>query len=657
MSANTDLDLPSFAFVEYPTPEQANSAINHLNGMPLDKKHTMRVNKLTDIDRYGREGRVDEEYHEPTYEPYQEKEHLRSWLFDRNSRDQFALHCGDKISVMWNHKEQDPQPIVERAHWTQTFVQWSPEGTFLASMHPQGVQLWGGPQFSKQKQFPHPFVQLIQFSPAEHYLTTFSSRPIEVDASHPILSPDEDGKHIIVWDITTGKPLRSFVSHDVEESVDSPQKGKIQWPALKYSADEKYVARMHQGQSISVYELPSMHLLDKQSIKFDGVMEIEWAPANPTREGVKDYESLLAFWTPEVGSNPATVGLMSIPSKQIVRTRNLFNVSDVKLHWQSLGSYLCVKVDRHSKSKKSLATNLEIFRVKEKGVPVEVVDSMKDIVINFAWEPKGNRFVLITSAEAPGQPSARHTAISFFCPEKVKGNVVGNFKHIRTIEKKTQNAIIWSPRGRFVITASVSLQSHYDLDFWDLDYEGEKPESDKDLCANLRLLRSGEHYGVTDIDWDPSGRYVVTSASAWTHQMENGWSIHTFSGQKLAEHPLDKFKQFQWRPRPATFLTKEEQKKVRRTLRDYTHEFEEEDKYAMDMANTAIVEERRRLLGEWQAWFAKERSILREEQEVLGLAVAEKDNFVSAAAADSEGDKIVEEIVEEILEEKEEVIG
>lgn len=340
----------------------------------------------------------------------------------------------------------------------------------------------------------------------------------------PILTFDEDGKHIVIWDIVLGKPLRSFVAHDLTPppTVDgeTPTKKKVQWPAFKWSSDEKYVARMKQHESISVYELPDMRLLDKTSIKVEGVMDFEWSPSTVTREGVKTYEQLLCYWTPEIGSNPAKVGLMSIPSKEIVRTRNLFNVSDAKLHWQSQGAYLCVKVDRHSKSKKSLATNLEIFRIREKGVPVEVVDSIKDTVINFAWEPKGDRFVMITTGDAvAGSGVVPKTAVSFFCTEKLKGAGVGNFKHIRTIEKKTSNGIYWSPKGRFVVVATVHSQQNFDLDFWDLDFEGEKPESEKELAANLQLMNTADHYGVTDIDWDPTGRYVTSSASVWTHQV------------------------------------------------------------------------------------------------------------------------------------------
>ena len=519
-----------YAFVEYQTPEQAIAATKTLHGTPLDKKHTLAVNKLTDIERYGREGRIDDEYNEPHIDDFMEKEHLRWWLGDPNGRDQLVMYRGENVGVFWNKKKENPEMILDRKNWTEFFVQWSPQGTYLTTIHTQGAQLWGGVSWSKVHKFPHPGCNLVDISRSEKYITTWSFKPIEVSEDDPFLTLEEDGKNYIIWDVATEKPLRSFQTHDLASpTVDEsgqPVKKKIPWPAFKWSADDKYVARMLEGQSISVYELPKMNLLDKTSIKIEGIRDFEWAPATPQRDGVKEYEQLLCFWTPEIGSNPAKVGLMNIPKKEIVRTRNLFNVTDAKLHWQSQGAYVCVKVDRHSKSKKSLATNLEIFRVREKGVPVEVVDSIKDTVINFAWEPKGDRFVLITTAEVVVTTAVPpKTAVSFFCPEKVKGTGVGNFKHIRTIDKKNSNAIYWSPKGRFVVVATVHSQQSFDLDFWDLDFEGEKPESDKDLTANLQLMNTADHYGVTDIDWDPTGRFVATSASVWKHAVSSTISL------------------------------------------------------------------------------------------------------------------------------------
>ncbi|KAL9060312.1 MAG: hypothetical protein Q9162_000716 [Coniocarpon cinnabarinum] len=654
-----------YAFVEFATADQANHAVKSLNNTPLDKKHTMFVNKLTDIERYGREGRIADEFQPPHIEPYKDREHLRWWVGDEDGRDQFIMFRNENVGVFWNEKEEPPSNIVDRLQWTETFVQWSPLGTYLASMHSKGVLLWGGKGWLRLKRLTHPGVNLIDFSPNENYVTTWSHRPVVVEEDNPVLTPEEDGKNYIIWDVATGKPLRSFANIEQGPAFDEegkPIKKKMSWPAFKWSADDKYVARMKQGESVSVYELPRMNLLDKVSIKIDGIVDFEWAPSTPQRDNVKSYEQLFCFWTPEIGSNPAKVGLMSVPSKEIVRTRNLFNVSDAKLHWQSQAHYLCVKVDRHSKSKKSLATNLEIFRVREKGVPVEVVDSIKDPVINFAWEPKGDRFVLITAGEIPMNTAIPpKTAVSFFCPEKGKGMTGANFRHIRTLEKRNSNAIYWSPKGRFVVVATVQSQQSNELDFYDLDYEGEKEEKDKDLAANLQHMSTADHYGVTDVDWDPSGRYVSTSASVWKHAMESGYHLYDFKGQLLREEHIDRFKQFSWRPRPPTMLSKDEQKQVRRNLREYSKTFDVQDEQRKTSANRALIDQRKNMLAEW---FIFERQAKLELEE-LRLDAAARDGVpedempseeMESQPPDEGEQEVVEEIVEEIIKETEEVL-
>jgi translation initiation factor 3 subunit B len=53
---------------------------------PLDKKHTILVNKLTDIERYGREGKIDDTYVEPKIPEFEEKEvRTQSYYMDQNS--------------------------------------------------------------------------------------------------------------------------------------------------------------------------------------------------------------------------------------------------------------------------------------------------------------------------------------------------------------------------------------------------------------------------------------------------------------------------------------------------------------------------------------------------------------------------------------------
>lgn len=652
-----------YAFVEYETPEQALAACKRLNGIALDKKHTIFINKLTDIERYGREGRIDETYHAPEIEPFVEQEHLRSWLGDEQARDQFAMYRGDQVGVFWNKKKDQPDVVVDRLHWTESFVQWSPLGTYLTSMHQQGVQLWGGPNWKRIMRFYHPFVNLVDFSPNEKFLVSWSNKPITVIEGNPTLGPEEEGKQFLIWDIQTGTLLRSFAALDVAAPAPEEQKGdkaapakrKINWPVFKWSADCKYVARVRPGQSIDIYETATMGLLDKKPVKIDGVVDFEWAPAMPEAEnGKKAPEAIFCYWTPEMENQTARVGLMSVPSKEVIRTRNLFNVTDCKLHWQNEGKYLCVKVDRHTKTnKKSTFTNLEFFRVAEKNIPVEVVE-IKEMVINFAWEPKGDRFVLITSGEvvAGAAVATPKTAVSFYCPEKTKSGV-GKFRLIRTLEKRNSNAIYWSPKGRFVVVATVHSQQGAELEFYDFDFEGEKKDSNKELTANLQQMATAEHYGVTDIDWDPSGRFVATSVSMWKHMMENGYHLWDFKGQLLREEHIDRFKQFLWRPRPPTMLSKEEQKNIRKKLREYSKKFDEDDLMEAESANKEVIEGRKRQLDEWLAWREKVERQLREERKERGLP---EDPFAPTWSAD-EGDTVVEEIREEVIAESEEVIG
>ena len=193
-------------------------------------------------------------------------------------------------------------------------------------------------------------MRLIDFSPNEQYLVTWSHDPIVVregaEQGPQYFSPEDEGNNIAVWDIKTGHLLRTFPS--VYPEGDEAKK-QMQWPTLKWSPDDKYVARVTPGQQISVYELPGMGLQGKKSIKIDGVVDFEWCPLGDKdkeeelkiaagKSNKKPKENTLAYWTPEVANQPARVTLMQFPSRNILRQKNLFNVSEVCVLW-SLRSF------------------------------------------------------------------------------------------------------------------------------------------------------------------------------------------------------------------------------------------------------------------------------------------------------------------------------
>ena len=101
-------------------------------------------------------------------------------------------------------------------------------------------------------------------------------------------------------------------------------------------------------------------------------------------------------------------------------------------------------------------------------------------------------------------------------------------------------------------------------------------------------------------------------------QLENGYAIWDFRGQELEKHILDRFKQFLWRPRPPSLLSKEEQKKIRRTLKEYSRAFDEEDAAEESNISAELIAHRKRLVDEWNAWRVRAKEELAEERRRRG---------------------------------------
>lgn len=59
--------------------------------------------------------------------------------------------------------------------------------------------------------------------------------------------------------------------------------------------------------------------------------------------------------------------------------------------------------------------------------------------------------------------------------------------------------------------------TQFDTEFYDCDYEGDNNHFNKELNANIMAVHVGESFGTTDVEWDPTGRYIATSSSFWKH--------------------------------------------------------------------------------------------------------------------------------------------
>jgi translation initiation factor 3 subunit B len=89
---------------------------------------------------------------------------------------------GDEVEVHWHGKPSQCKLAYKHPapNWTDLYVSWSPLGTYFVTLHRPGMRLWGGPSWTAQQKFAHPLVKLLDFSPCEKYLVTWSHDPIVV---------------------------------------------------------------------------------------------------------------------------------------------------------------------------------------------------------------------------------------------------------------------------------------------------------------------------------------------------------------------------------------------------------------------------------------------------------------------------------------------
>lgn len=312
---------------------------------------------------------------------------------------------------------------------------------------------------------------------------------------------------------------------------------------------------------------------------------------------------------------------MEIPSRTVVREMHLYSVVDIKMHWHMNGTFLGVKLARQ-KTKKTIINNFEIFRIKVKNIPKEVL-TMTDSVIAFAWEPQGHRFAVAHTANMD-VPKAN---VSIY---QLKSN---KLKLLHTLEDRPANALFWSPNGQFLVIAGLGALNGA-LEFYDAN-------------AGDSLMRA-EHFMCNGVEWCPSGRYVMTAVTQdlfgeggfSRYTMDNGYKLWSSQGELLITVPLDQCYQVIWRPRPATLLTKDQIREIKEKLKEkYWNTYLKEDEAIKQSQLSGAAKEKQEAKDFWRTY--------RQEQEAeYALEAPFRRELRGGLASDDEDDyMLVEQLV------------
>lgn len=555
-----------FIIVNYEARESSETAAKTLDGMSLDKNHTFKVVKMDDFDKIT--NRAEEFKAQRTLNSFS-REDFRDWLLDKKFREQLLLRYQQETEIYW-HDTLAGQPVLcyggerekrQKKIWCDWRVEWSPRGSYITTFHKPGVALWAGPDFMKKVRFAHEAVKFIQFSPTEDYCLTWNG-------THP---SENDEQAVRIFRTLTGECMKKHRTPTV-----SPGGGEF--PHFLWSHDGKFYAECNET-TIMVRDTEHFELIKdeegkKRTLKYDGLHTFQWSPK----------DNILAIWILEKGNNPARLVLIEIPTRKELASRSRTQV-EASMHWQSEGDYLCLLNTKLSKTKKKGATNLEIFRIREKSIPVDIVE-IKDTVRGFYWETKGSRFSVLTTDEGGLAPK-----LLIYQLGKEKCELIS----MTNLPSNSFNNFFWGPEGQYFVCCAIG---HGDLLFGGLTPDNK-----------LEINHKDEHFMLTDVSWDPSARYVLTSVTqpmqneigGFKYSMEAGYAIWTFQGRPLFRQQKEKLWQVAWRPHPPSLLPEDRQKDVRKNIKQFSKKYDAIDEQAKESSRKAFRAERDEKNGSFQA--------------------------------------------------------
>lgn len=663
-----------FCFIKCKTMAEAKTAVEITNGSMFGKKNQMRVSLYAELQKLSD---LSEEYSGFTKSPFNPRPDPTSWLTDKICRDQFVIRHGKETEVFWGPVANDEEPDMafdgqrqkkEKGSWCESYVTWSPNGTYLATFHNNGILLWGGEDFKEGGRFFHEGVEEIAFSPCENYMVTY-----RIYDNQPYKTPA-----VIVWSIVKGQMLRSFdvkssldpkfqveatVTEDKSlgkskftgedkgsKKVDRVMRGRVvnfhancftiredtgaehvigqdlvrplQDPNhMKWSPDGKYLAKIGVD-VITVYQLPEMTILDRKSIAAPNVLDFQWSPNS----------NYISYYVPASGPRPALINIIEIPTRKDVCSRKAFDVISGRMSWHPDGDFLGAFMTKLTGKNKSYV--LLFFRINEPGVPVEMIE-LKEPVYHMAWEPKGERLSIVHGDQ--GKPSVSFYSMGMVPKTK---DQVGRSKRelhlLYTLTEKKCTEVMWSPAGNTAIILS------YASDGAAFEFH--------DVSANVTVA-TRRHDKCKRVVWDPSGRVLASCTIRNINDpsrstLDDGYHLFTFQGIPIAQIRKERLHQFQWRPRPRNLFAPSERKKIIKELRKYERIFGEEDKQRKNESLEAVIEGRRSQATDYLVLLGKKRALYAQYKE---QRKALRDGF------DSEDDEYYEiktEVVEHVIGKK-----
>lgn len=450
----------------------------------------------------------------------------------------------------------------------------------------------------EKRRLKHFQVRHVTFCPNETYCLTWNGAlPQE---KHP------EAYHL--WDVATGESLRHF-STPLFNASGSPEGTDH----LVFSPDSKFILRLSEKSAepgsipkdIQIYTLPDFKLYQRpgeegpEPLHFDnGVEQFQFSPV----------DNILAVWSPQVGEAPASLSLLDVTTGEKLQSRGRVD-HNAQIRWHPTGDFLALMLAKKPKNPTNnrvqpfLCKTIEISRMRQKGIPTEKITT-DGFTKGVFWEPKSSRLGLLVEGS-----SSSKTMMLFYNLADDKCVEVAKFE----LPSGAFSQIHWAPEGQYFVVAAPGAG---DL-LWG------RLHSD---THTFEPLFKDEHYNMNHVEWDASGRYLITAVmekldgtSGASVSQDAGFTVWTFQGRPVHRESIEKLHLASWRPHPALSLTKEEQDQLRRDFKKHSRGYDRVDEEAKDRNRRELKAQKHESMNHFKGLIEKMQQHFREQAAKEGL--------------------------------------
>ncbi|VEL22415.1 unnamed protein product [Protopolystoma xenopodis] len=107
---------------------------------------------------------------------------------------------------------------------------------------------------------------------------------------------------------------------------------------------------------------------------------------------------------------------------------------------------------------------------------------------------------------------------------------------------------------------------------------------------------------VSEIAWDPTGRYIASYVSSFYQKNDNGIIFWNCIGRQTHRMQLNFLKTFVWRPRPPSLLSAEQLQELKKSMHKYSERFRKEDIMLASKASRELIERQQKLATSYAEW-------------------------------------------------------